>query len=137
MTTRPATTHRATVADIMSRPVLTINLDESLWDAWQVMFVSGLRHLAVIDEDGSCLGVISDRAATADIDLQAPAMKARKVRDVMGRVSLVTTDPNDSPTSAAEKMLEFSVQATPVLEDGRLIGIVTETDIVHWVASGN
>ena len=37
------------VADVMSRPVLTVEVGESLWDAWQLLFVSGLRHLVVID----------------------------------------------------------------------------------------
>lgn len=123
-----------TVADIMSRPVLTIELDETLWDAWQVMFVSGVRHLAVIDEDGHCLGVISDRAATADVRLDAPAMKSRRVRDIMARVPLITVAPTDSPVIAAERMRDTSVAATPVIDAGRLVGIVSEADIVRWVA---
>ena len=126
-----------TVADIMSRPVLTIELDETLWDAWQVMFVAGVRHLAVIDEDGGCLGVISDRAATADVHLDAPAMKGRRVRDIMARVPLITVGPTDSPVMAAERMRDASVAATPVIDDGRLVGIVSEADIVRWVAGGH
>ena len=39
----------AVVADVMSRPVLTVEVDETLWDAWQLLFVSGLRHLVVLD----------------------------------------------------------------------------------------
>jgi CBS domain-containing protein len=136
MTTTTPTQHASTVADIMSRPVLTIELDESLWDAWQLMFVSGVRHLAVIDEDGSCLGVISDRAATADVDLDAPAMKGRKVRDIMARVPLIAVSPQDPPIVAAERMQQHSIAATPVIDHGRLVGIVSEADIVHWVASG-
>ena len=131
------TQHESTVADIMSRPVLTIELDESLWDAWQMMFVAGIRHLAVIDEDGLCMGVISDRAATADVQLDAPAMKSRKVRDIMARVPLITVCPQDSPILAAERMRDSSVAATPVIEHGRLVGIVSEADIVRWVASGH
>lgn len=134
MTAMTATSHITTVADIMSRPVLTIELDESLWDAWQLMYVSGVRHLAVIDEDGSCLGVISDRAATADVDLDAPAMKRRRVRDIMARVPLIAVSPEDAPVIAAARMQQHSVAATPVIDHGRLVGIVSEADIVHWVA---
>lgn len=130
------TRHDHTVADIMSRPVLTIEMDESLWDAWQVMFVAGVRHLAVIDDDGACLGVISDRAATADVHLDAPAMKARKVRDIMARIPLIAVVPEDSPIRAAERMRDASVTATPVIDHGRLVGIVSEADIVRWVAGG-
>ena len=37
----------------MSKPVLTVEIDASLWDAWQLLFVSGLRHLVVLDTDGT------------------------------------------------------------------------------------
>ena len=39
----------ARVDEIMSAPVLTVEADATLWDAWQLLFVSGLRHLVVLD----------------------------------------------------------------------------------------
>ena len=57
----------AVVAELMSQPVLTVEVTETLWDAWQLLFVSGLRHLVVLNEDGSSLGVLSDRNILAEV----------------------------------------------------------------------
>ena len=124
------------VADVMSRPVLTVEIVESLWDAWQLLFVSGLRHLVVIDRDGACMGVLSDRTILADVPATPEHLGSRRVRDVLARVPLVFVKPGDSPREAAKTMADHATEAVPVLDaEHRLVGIVTEHDIVHWVAS--
>lgn len=123
------------VGDIMSRPVLTVEMSETLWDAWQLLFVSGLRHLVVINEDGSAVGVISDRTILADVPATAEHLTRRQVAVVMAQIPLVFVAPTDSPGQAAEVMTANAVEAVPVLDaDGRLAGIVTESDIVRWCA---
>jgi len=123
------------IGDLMSQPVLTVEVGETLWDAWQLLFVSGLRHLVVIDEDGTSLGVLSDRNILADVPLTAENLSRRKVRDMMARVPLVSVRPADLPMVAARIMAAHTVQAVPVLNDrGHLVGILTETDLVKWLA---
>jgi CBS domain-containing protein len=125
------------VSDVMSRRVLTVEVSKSLWDAWQLLFVSGLRHLVVVNVDGSTVGVLSDRNVLADVPATAEHLGRRQVADVMAQVPLVHVRPGDSPVHAAEIMTSNMVEAVPVLEDdGRLVGIVTESDIVRWVVSG-
>jgi CBS domain-containing protein len=122
-----------TIADIMSKPVLTVEANESLWDAWQLLFVSGLRHLVVIDENGACLGTLSDRNILADVPATMEHLSERQVRDILARVPSNTVAPDESPKSAAAIMRENAIEAVPVIDtNGRLLGIVTETDIVHW-----
>lgn len=124
-----------TIAEVMSKPVLTVEIGESLWDAWQLLFVSGLRHLVVLDDDGSCVGILSDRNILADVPLTLEHLADRKVRDIVARVPLATTTPNADPKQAAMVMRTQAIEALPVLDDGRLVGIVTESDIVRWVAA--
>ena len=122
------------VADLMSRPVLTVEVTESLWDAWQLLFVSGLRHLVVLDANGASLGVLSDRNILAEVPATADHLGARKVGDVLAMVPLVAVLPTDTPLMAARVMTDNAVEALPVLDAaGRLVGIVTESDIVHWL----
>jgi CBS domain-containing protein len=122
------------ISDIMSNPVLTVEVNESLWDAWQLLFVSGLRHLVVINEDGACMGVLSDRNILAEVPATAENLGRRKVREVLAMVPLVSTSPDQSPLAAARIMAENAVEAVPVLDDrDRLVGIVTEFDIVRWL----
>ncbi|MBI1352116.1 MAG: CBS domain-containing protein [Actinomycetales bacterium] len=123
-----------TVADLMSNPVLTVEVNESLWDAWQLLFVSGLRHLVVLDRDGGCLGVLSDRNILAEVPATADHLSHRHVRDVLAMVPLVSVHPEDPPLSVAQLMADHTVEAVPVLDaEGRLAGIVTESDIVRWL----
>lgn len=122
------------IADIMSNPVLTVEVTESLWDAWQLLFVSGLRHLVVIDEDGACLGVLSDRNILAEVPATSENLGKRKVREVLAMVPLVSAGPLQSPLVAARIMADNAVEAVPVLDErNRLIGIITEFDIVRWL----
>ena len=124
------------VSDIMSRPVLTVEVTETLWDAWQLLFVSGLRHLVVLNVDGSAVGVLSDRNVLAEVPATSDHLSQRHVADVLAQVPLVHVAPSDSPTHAAAVMTANMVEAVPVLEaNGRLAGIVTESDIVRWVVS--
>ena len=120
----------------MSQPVLTVEVTETLWDAWQLLFVSGLRHLVVLNEDGSSLGVLSDRNILAEVPATAENLSSRRVRDVLAMVPLISVSPGQSPLAAARAMTDNSVEAVPVLDErGRLVGIITESDIVRWLVS--
>lgn len=132
-----ADTHRQDlIADIMSRPVLTVEVGETLWDAWQLLFVSGLRHLVVLDDDGQTVGVLSDRSILADVPATADNLSRRTVRDVLAMVPLVTITEERTPPDAARLMVQQAVEALPVVDGtGRLTGIVTETDIVRWLGT--
>jgi acetoin utilization protein AcuB len=127
-------TPKVLVADLMSRPVLTIDVSESLWDAWQLLFVSGLRHLVVLD-DGECLGVISDRGILTDLPLTAEHMAVRTIDDILPRVPIATIRTTDTPGEAARVMLRVASDALPVLDpDDKLVGIVTGSDLARLIA---
>ena len=123
------------VADLMSQPLLTVEVGESLWDAWQLLFVSGLRHLVVLNNDGASMGVLSDRNVLADVPATSDHLSRRKVGDVLAMVPLVSCSPDDSPLVAARIMSANAIDAVPVLDDrGRVIGIITCSDIIRWLA---
>lgn len=134
MTAVPSAPNPLQVRDIMSNPVLTVEMDETLWDAWQLLFVSGLRHLVVIDKKGTSVGVLSDRNILAEVPATAEHLSARLVSDVLARVPVATISPDADPREAAVLMTQALTEAVPVLEaDGRLVGIVTESDLVRWL----
>lgn len=134
MTAAPSSPPQLLVRDIMSNPVLTVEVDETLWDAWQLLFVSGLRHLVVIDKSGTCVGVLSDRNILAEVPATAEHLSQRRVSDVLARVPVVSVAPDASPREAAHVMNQSMSEAVPVVEDdGRLVGVVTESDLVRWL----
>ena len=123
----------ALVGDVRCSPAVTVEAAESLWEAWQLMFVSGLRQLAVVGDAGTVTGVLSDRTILTDLPLTEAHLSGRKVGDVMSHPGLVTTA--TSMYDAAAAMARHSADAIPVLgEDGRLRALLTARDVVAWVA---
>lgn len=122
-----------TVADIRHSPVMTIRDRDTLWDAWQLMFVSGMRHLAVVDACGTSIGVLGDRAILTDLPLTEKHLMGRYVRDVMSSPANITDD--TCVQEAAGRMARHAVDALPIVTDaGRPIALLTAADLVDWVA---
>lgn len=127
-------TPAVTLADVMTAPVLTVEVGESLWDAWQMLFVSGLRHIAVVNADGAFAGILSDRMILANAPLTAEALGSRIVGELVSTIPSVSLAPDASPVEAARRMSERSLEAIAVLDcRNKLVGIVTETDLVRWL----
>jgi acetoin utilization protein AcuB len=126
--------HSSRLADLALGPLLTIEADQSLWDAWQLLSLSGRRHLVVVDATGRCLGVIADRAILSELPLTEDRLTQRTVAQVMATPAPVTLQ--DSPRDAARRMLDAAVEAVPVVDDtGRVQGMVTTSDLARWIAA--
>ena len=78
---------QASVAEAMSRPVLSIEADESLWDAWLLLSVSGLRHVVVV-ADGHCRGVLSDRMILTDLPVSEERFRTRTAGGLVASTTL-------------------------------------------------
>ena len=127
-------TNEVTLDDVISGQALTIEMGESLWDAWQMMFVSGLHHLAVIDADREFMGIISDRMILTSAPVTAESLGSRSVGELVRSRPVASLTCDDSPVAAARLMSEHSLDAVAVLDSrSRLVGIVTETDLVRWL----
>ena len=131
-----------TVRDLMTRHVETASPDETILDAVDRFRGGGFRHLPVV-EGGRLLGVVSDRdvlraagpsiGATEWDDVLGPEVD-RTLREIMSR-DVVTADPTMSVEEAADTMLREELSSLPVLDEGRLVGIVTTADLLR-MASG-
>lgn len=129
---------RPTVRTLMSPHVLTVSTDETLWDAWQLMFVSGLHHLVVTDPEGAPLGMVSDRGLLAELPLTPEHLEHRRVGELLLRGPLVSVHPDTSPEDAARTLAGYGTEAAPVLDDaGRLVGLLTCIDLVRWLAASD
>lgn len=135
------------VKDVMAKDPFTIDPEAPLGTAIDVMRTRALRHLPVVDEAGQLVGIITDRdlrhAAFAPAVAEYLSASARRltrrigatvenlrVRDVMTWV-VVTTHPNASLAHAALIMSERRVGSLPVVENGKLVGILTELDVLQ------
>ncbi len=116
--------------DIMTTPVLKLSPMEPASDALALMRDEHVRHAPVVD-GSEILGIVSDR------DLGGPhgglARKSRTVRELMQR-DLVLGAPEMSAADAAVVMRERRVGCLPVVDAGRLLGIVTRGDLLAALA---
>jgi len=130
-----------TVRDIMTHYTETASPEETVLQARDRFREGNFRHLPVVEDD-LLLGVVSDRdvlrAAGPSLGLNEfePDVGTnidRPLREIMTR-DVVTADPLMSVEEAADTMLHHDVSALPVLDEGRLVGIVTTADLLRLTA---
>ena len=131
----------AKVADLMSKKVVTATPKTSILEAEKRMIKNGFRRLPIISE-GKLVGIVTVmdilrffgsgkvfqhlQSGTIDQVLQTPVIETA-VKDV------VTIDRNVDVGEAAQLMWEKGIGALPVLENERLIGIITERDFFKLI----
>ncbi len=118
--------------ELMSTRVVTIDSAEAASAAWSGMRQHRIRHL-VVTENGRIAGVISDR----DLGGQrgAELRKGRTVADLMTR-RVVSVASNMTLRQAANLMRGRLIGSLPVVDDDRLVGIVTATDVLDELGRG-
>lgn len=114
------------VSDIMIKTVTHARPDESVAQARDRMEAGDIRHLPVIDADERLVGMISDRDLLRARGFQPPP---RLVSEIMAK-HLQTIGPDAPAEAAAQAMLDFKIDAVPVVASGKLVGIVTTTDFL-------
>jgi len=118
------------VRDIMRSPAVAIFADTTLEDAYRTMQEKGIRHLPVLEGE-KLVGVITDRDLRLATSALAPFpfFPGSRVSDVM-RPGPLTADPSDPVEDATRIMRERKIGCLPVVDGGRLIGIVTGLDLL-------
>ena len=111
----------------MTRRVETVSENESAEAALQRMRTQRIRHLVVM-RGGKLAGVVSDR----DVGFT----KDRTVGDVM-TAHVVAVAPETTLRRAANLLRGRSIGCLPVIEDGKLVGILTITDVLELLGRGS
>ncbi|MBI3129057.1 MAG: CBS domain-containing protein [Candidatus Tectomicrobia bacterium] len=129
------------VREVMTSPVETLDRNDTLSLAGDLMKMKRIRHLPVL-EDGALVGIVSQRdlfrAGLSTVmgfgaKAQQEFMRTVLVKEVMTE-NVVTVSPEDEVAEAARLMLEKQIGCLPVVDDGKLAGLVSESDLVRLVA---
>jgi CBS domain-containing protein len=132
------------VRDIMQRKVVTISAGDSLSTVEDIMTLGGVRHMPVV-QAGSLVGVVSQRdllraslSALSDFgkNERRAFLQVVEIEKVMSAPA-ITIDPGASVREAALVMAQRKIGCLPVLEEGQLVGLVTETDLLRYFAGAD
>lgn len=126
------------VRDVMSKDVATLELNDKLKIADDVMKLGRIRHMPVLDDDQEIVGILSQRdlfrgALARCIGYgefaQQKILDQLVVKEVMSK-DVVTVSPFAPLQQAARLMLDRKIGCVVAAEEGRLVGILTESDFV-------
>lgn len=126
------------VREIMVTELVTLHVDEELSLASDIMNLARIRHLPILEGE-RLVGIISQRdlfraslASVMGYDYAATRdhLKTVAIREVMVK-DVITVDPDTDIREAGKIMLDRKFGCLPVVEEDRLVGMVTETDVLR------
>jgi acetoin utilization protein AcuB len=113
------------IVNLMTSDPVTIHSHENLSKAKSIMDAGNFRRVPVV-EDGRLVGILTER----DLREYTGYLESTRVNAVM-RTALVTITPYCTVENAARLMLKHKIGGLPIVANGRLIGIVTTSDLLR------
>lgn len=129
------------VKNLMQTSVATVRGSDTLTAVDDLMKTGWVRHLPVVDAANRLLGVITQRdvlkasmssMASADPVTHQRWLDQVRVRDVMTKKP-ITIGPEADLSEGVDKLLLGKFGCLPVVEEGKLIGLITETDFLRYL----
>jgi acetoin utilization protein AcuB len=121
----------------MSHPVIFIHPDTSMQEALDIMREEHVRRLPVVNKTGQLVGIVTE----ADLDKASPSVATTlsvwEIKELVSKVKVekimsrdVVTIKDDTPIEdAARIMADGNFSGLPVMQDDKLVGLITETDL--------
>lgn len=127
------------IASIMTKELITLRLSDSLYSAEKRMKVNHIRHMPVVDgEELIGLVSLSDLQRVSFIDAYSkegtedtPVYNMLSIKDLMIKNPL-TASPKTTILEVSKLLASKEFHSLPVVDDGKLVGIITTTDLLHY-----
>jgi CBS domain-containing protein len=117
--------------DIMTSKVCTIRPEASAQEAAQLLSQKRISGLPVVNPDGKIIGIVTE----ADI-ISKVNQEGLLVADIMSH-EVIAVDEETSVSEIASLLTKRRIKRVPVVQKGKLVGIVSRADIVNAVAQGH
>jgi CBS domain-containing protein len=115
------------IRDIMTKRVITIDEGSTALDAANLMAEKGISSLIVLNE-GNPVGIVTERDFVKKICIKELQVSKVKTKDIMSKLRTFA-DPETPIEVAVQRMVNHKIRRLPVLENGKLVGIITVTDL--------
>ena len=120
---------RVPVVEIMSRTPVTVSPDDTVDRAASTMRTRDIGSLIVV-EDGKPSGIVTERDIVTKVAAPNLSPDSVKVRDIMS-APVVAIHPQEEVAEAARVMSDRKIRRLAVVDEGKLVGVITENDIVR------
>ena len=118
--------------DAKGRKVLSISADASVFDAIKMMADESVGSLVVLDENDGLVGIVTERDYARKVIVMGRSSGDTRVADIM-TADVLTTSCDRTVNSCMEIMTEKKLRHLPVVEDGRVIAMVSIGDLVQAI----
>lgn len=119
---------------IMQTKVITVNVNDSVAAAWELMRESGIHQAPVFNNAAKLIGVVSERDLLTSLNLTKDVVTNvldRRVSDVM-RTPVVASAPLTDIRRIASVMLDYEVDGVPILDESeQLVGFISRSDMLR------
>jgi len=119
------------VRDIMEKNVITININETANNAANQMKENDISFLVII-ENGKPVGVVSERDFVQKLCINNQNSSDVKISDIMS-YKFRWVNPTTKIEDAIQKMLNNNIRRLLVLDDEKLVGVITQTDLASYL----
>ncbi len=120
------------VSDIMSSPVITIDVETSVKEATRSMIDNKIGSI-LVTKQGKPLGIVTERDLIERIVEPSRDPSKTKIKEIMS-APLITISKETGILVAMRKMREYEISRLVVMDDDTLLGILSEKDIVRAVS---
>lgn len=130
--------YKGFMREMIQRNPVTIGPEESFFEARKMIQDKGIRHLPVVDKKNKLVGIVTDRDIRQAGPSDATSLTVNEINYLLAKLKvssfmtpkekLITLSPDTLVEEAVELMHDKKIGCLPVVEDGKLYGIFTETD---------
>jgi acetoin utilization protein AcuB len=132
------------VQDRMTSNPTIVTTETSLKEALELVRSKPFRHLPVLDEDGKLVGIVTEKSLVYASPISTTTLSVFEVDYILSRTKIgqiiqgdvVAVGPDLPIEEAARVMIDHSIGCLPVVEDDKLVGIISDTDIFRVFVEG-
>ena len=125
------------VGERMSHPVITVNPDMPIQDALNLMQKEHVRRFPVVDKRGSLKGIVSEKDLLNASPSEVTSLSIWEMHHLLSKITIdeimtcevVTISEDSTLEEAALIMADKKIGGLPVVRNGNVVGIITETDL--------
>jgi len=117
------------VRDVMTSPAITSSVDASGAQVAQSLVRHGISGVPIVDAEGCIVGLVTEGDLVA-CETRGMCLNVTAVDDLMTR-AVAVAELDDDVESAAERLVHFGYRRLPVVEHGRVVGVVSRRDLLR------